>query len=143
MRGDRRCLIDRDYLRNGGRRFALLAVPRAGSSTDFCGTRADIVKSLAEQFSESPTAVGMINGNAVMEILASDDGTWTILATSTDGNSCVLSAGEGWEINPAALGEDASSLGRRLRATHDRAWGNMRAAITIQFPARQYRRPPA
>ncbi len=81
--------------------------PAPAVSTDFCGTRADIVKSLAEQFSESPTAVGMINGNAVIEVFASDDGSWTILATSTDGNSCVLSAGEGWEINPAALGEGA------------------------------------
>jgi hypothetical protein len=76
-------------------------------STDFCGTRAEIVKSLSEQFKENPTAVGMINGNAVIEVFTSNDGNWTILATSTDGKSCVLSAGVGFEINPAALGEDA------------------------------------
>ena len=43
----------------------------------------------------------------MVEIFVSDNGTWTILATGTDGKSCVLSAGEGWQINVAALGEGA------------------------------------
>ena len=76
-------------------------------ATSLCANRAEMVKSLSDKFRENPTAVGMINGDAVVEIFVSKNGTWTILATGTDGKSCVLSAGEGWEINVAALGEGA------------------------------------
>ena len=76
-------------------------------ATSFCADRTEMVKSLADKFRENPTAVGMINGDAVVEVFVSRDGTWTILATGTDGKSCVLSAGEGFEINVAALGDGA------------------------------------
>ena len=56
---------------------------------------------------ENPAAVGQINGDAVIEVFVSEKGTWTILATGTDGKSCVLSAGEDFEINVALLGEGA------------------------------------
>lgn len=72
-----------------------------------CGTRNDIVKQLSDQFKEQPQAVGMVDKSAVLEIFVSDAGTWTILATGTDGNSCILSAGEGWQDRFAALGPNA------------------------------------
>ena len=74
---------------------------------NFCADRAEMVKSLADKFKENPAAIGQIDGNAVVEVFVSSNGTWTILATGTDGRSCVLSAGEGWEINVAALGDGA------------------------------------
>jgi hypothetical protein len=74
---------------------------------NFCADRAEMVKSLADRFKENPAAMGQIDGNAVVEVFVSSNGTWTILATGTDGRSCVLSAGEGWEINVAALGDGA------------------------------------
>jgi hypothetical protein len=75
------------------------------SAMDFCADRGELVKSLTDKFDENPTAVGQVNGSAVIEVFVSEKGSWTILATGTDGRSCVLSAGEGWEINLAALGE--------------------------------------
>lgn len=74
---------------------------------DYCANRTEMVKSLADKFKENPAAVGIINGDAVVEVFVSKNGTWTILATGTDGKSCVLSAGEGFEINVAALGDGA------------------------------------
>ncbi len=74
---------------------------------DFCADRAAMVKSLSDTYRENPTAVGQIDGNAVIEIFVSEKGSWTILATRTDGKSCVVSAGEGWEVNLAALGDGA------------------------------------
>jgi hypothetical protein len=71
----------------------------------FCAERTEMVKSLADKFKENPAAIGQINSDAVIEIFVSEKGSWTILATGTDGKSCVLSAGENWEINVAALGE--------------------------------------
>ena len=73
--------------------------------------RAEMVKSLAEKFKENPAAVGVVNPSAVIEVFVSADGTWTILATGTDGKSCVLSAGDGWEINVLAMAK-ALTCGR-------------------------------
>jgi hypothetical protein len=74
---------------------------------EFCAARTEMVKSLSDKYREAPAAVGQVSGEAVIEVFVSDKGTWTILATGTDGQSCVVSAGENWEINVAALGDGA------------------------------------
>ena len=85
----------------------LAATVMPAPAQEFCAERAALVKSLSDKFEESPTALGQIDGSAVIEVFVSDKGSWTILATGTDGRSCVVSAGDGWEINLAALGEGA------------------------------------
>jgi hypothetical protein len=72
-----------------------------------CGNRDEIVRSLTEQFKESPQAVGVIDQNAVLEIFVSAAGTWTIIETGTDGNSCLVSSGEGWDSKTMVAGFDA------------------------------------
>jgi hypothetical protein len=87
---------------------ALISFPTATTTAaNYCAERTDMIKSLAEQFKENPAAVGIINPSAVIEVFVSEDGSWTILATGTDGKSCVLSAGIGWETNVLAIGEGA------------------------------------
>ena len=49
-------------------------------------------------------ATGLVDENAMMEIFVSPSGTWTILATGTDGVSCVLAVGEGFEANTQIAG---------------------------------------
>ncbi len=71
-----------------------------------CGDREAVVAELAQQFRETPMAVGQVDGNSVVEILVSQDGTWTILATGTDGKSCIVSAGEGFESTTLIAGQD-------------------------------------
>lgn len=85
--------------------LTMTATPSPANS--FCANRTEMVKSLADKFKENPTAVGQIDGSAVIEVFVSEKGSWTILATGTDGKSCVLSAGDGFQINVAALGEGA------------------------------------
>ncbi|UVK39980.1 hypothetical protein LHFGNBLO_001398 [Mesorhizobium sp. AR10] len=82
---------------------ASLAGPAGAASQ--CAARTDMVKALGERFHEQVTALGLVNPNVVLEVFVSDQGTWTILATDTRGQSCVVSAGEGWqsEITTAAL----------------------------------------
>src|SRR5690606_12946845 len=66
-----------------------------------CSTRDQMVSMLAKSFQEAPTAVGMVDSDAVVEIFVSPDhGTWTILASDPAGNSCIISAGEGWQESP-------------------------------------------
>jgi hypothetical protein len=85
--------------------LTMTATPSPANS--FCADRAEMVRSLSDKFKENPTAVGQIDGSAVIEVFVSEKGSWTILATGTDGKSCVLSAGDGFQINVAALGEGA------------------------------------
>ncbi|MCV0394243.1 MAG: hypothetical protein K5872_14005 [Rhizobiaceae bacterium] len=72
-----------------------------------CGDRDDIVESLAKDFKESPMAIGQVDQSAVVEVFVSNEGTWTILATRTDGSSCIVSSGEGWESQSMVIGVDA------------------------------------
>lgn len=62
-----------------------------------CGPRTVVAQSLAEQYREKPQSIGVVDDKTVVEVFVSDAGTWTIIATDTNGNSCVLSAGEGWD----------------------------------------------
>lgn len=72
-----------------------------------CGARNEIVQKLSAQFKEAPQSVGVVDQSAVLEVFVSDAGTWTILATGTDGNSCILSAGDGWQSKDRAVGPSA------------------------------------
>lgn len=83
----------------------LTVTATSASANTFCADRAEMVKSLSDKFKENPAALGQVNADAVIEVFVSEQGSWTILATGTNGKSCVLSAGENWEINLAALGE--------------------------------------
>ena len=62
-----------------------------------CAPRADIIKALGDKFHESEAGRGLINPNVVLEIFVSEQGSWTVLASDTKGQSCVLSVGEGWD----------------------------------------------
>jgi hypothetical protein len=85
--------------------------PRLASETlsqmNTCAARTEIVQKLADQFKEAPQAVGVVDKSAVLEVFVSDTGTWTIIATGTDGNSCILSAGEGWQSTDFVAGRSA------------------------------------
>jgi hypothetical protein len=82
---------------------ALSAVP--ATAAEQCAARADMIKALGEKFQENPTALGVVNPNVIVEVFVSDQGSWTILASDTRGQSCVVSVGEGWEsaMKTAAL----------------------------------------
>ena len=77
------------------------------AAMSMCGDREQVVSELRQTFSEAPMAVGQVDGNAVVEIFASEEGSWTILATGTDGVSCIISAGEGFESTTLIRGVDA------------------------------------
>lgn len=72
-----------------------------------CGDRGQLLDDLQQTYSEEPMAVGQVDQNAVVEILVSDSGSWTILATGTDGVSCIVSAGEAFESTSIVRGTDA------------------------------------
>lgn len=89
------------------------AVPTSPAQTvnmiplNLCGEREAVVAELAQVFQEQPMAIGQVDDRAVVEIFVSDSGTWTILATGTDGLSCIVSAGENFESTSIVRGVDA------------------------------------
>jgi hypothetical protein len=85
---------------------SLFAMPALADTS--CGPRDEIVAKLAHEFHESQQAVGFVNENAVLEVFVSGNGTWTIIATGTDGKSCLLSAGKGWESPSFVKGLDTA-----------------------------------
>jgi hypothetical protein len=105
--GDRRRQMTQRFLVS---LIALVGGVLPGSSAlaaPACGAREEIVKQLAEEFKESPQAVGVVNKNAVIEVFVSKSGTFTIIASGTDGNSCVLSTGDSWQLDALAALPDA------------------------------------
>jgi len=83
----------------------LLAQPAAAGDggRPVCGERERILRQLAEEFGETRRSRGLARGGGVVEIFANArSGSWTIVVTGADGVTCLLAAGEGFEIAPAA-----------------------------------------
>jgi hypothetical protein len=68
--------------------------PAAGQ---ICDQRHVIVASLAEQYGEAVQSIGLDNGGNLLEIFASDRGSWTAILTTPHGRTCVVAAGEAFE----------------------------------------------
>ena len=65
-----------------------------------CGDRDHVIASLSGKFPEQHIASGFQSSAGLMEIWASDsDGTWTILLTKPDGQTCVVASGTHWLEN--------------------------------------------
>lgn len=76
------------------------------SEVTTCGPRDEIVAQLGSVFQEAPSGMGMIDRTAVVEVFVSESGTFTILASGTDGTSCILASGEGWDGATLIAGRD-------------------------------------
>ncbi len=62
-----------------------------------CNQRTEIVTQLAGKYKEVPVAIGVTSKGHLVEVLSSENGrTWTIIVTTPDGMSCVVSFGESW-----------------------------------------------
>lgn len=67
-----------------------------------CADRGEMTERLREGFGEAQTGLGLVNSAQVLEVWSSDEtGTWTILMTDIDGQSCLVAAGESWKTVPA------------------------------------------
>lgn len=85
-------------------RYALLAALLAAAPVQAQGTqcapRPEIVKGLADGYGEVPVQIGLGNAGLVVEVFASEQGTWTITVTSPQGMTCLIASGEAWQAAP-------------------------------------------
>lgn len=62
-----------------------------------CAPRPVVLKKLSETYGESRQSIGLSGGNQVVEMFASDSGSWTIVVTLPSGISCITAAGQSFE----------------------------------------------
>lgn len=63
-----------------------------------CGDRGTIIDRLKTGYAEKPVSVGIIENGSLVEIYASDEGTFTIIVSAPTGGSCLVAAGDSWEL---------------------------------------------
>jgi hypothetical protein len=62
-----------------------------------CGEREEIITVLREKYAESHRASGLETASKMIEVWASEQtGTWTILVTQANGQTCVAASGQSW-----------------------------------------------
>lgn len=63
-----------------------------------CGPRPEVLQKLSSEYQETPVARGLANnGQAMVELLTSKRGTWTIIVTGTGGQACLVATGQAWQ----------------------------------------------
>lgn len=76
---------------------ALAALTTTSAFAGPCGKHEEFARTLGTKFGENRQSLGIANGAQVFELFVSAKGTWTLLATDTKGQSCVVAAGEAWQ----------------------------------------------
>ncbi|WP_170365383.1 hypothetical protein [Ruegeria arenilitoris] len=86
----------------------VLAAQQVQAQTPNCAPRPDVLQRLAETYGETRRGIGMARQGTVMEVFASDEtGTWTITVTLPNGLTCLIAAGEAYEVLAEALPPNA------------------------------------
>lgn len=80
----------------------LISGPAIAQQPGPCGARAEIVRQLTGQYGEALAYVGAASSDVLIEVyVAADGASWTLLASSASGVSCLLAAGSAWQPVPA------------------------------------------
>lgn len=80
--------------------LAMMLLPFPAAAEKVCSERSTFLDRLSHLYAEKPVALGLLSGGNVLEVLASKDGSWTILVTRPNGDACIVAAGEAWQDLP-------------------------------------------
>jgi len=80
--------------------FAFTALPAASQTQAVCGERSEFVFKLQNGYAEKPVSLGLSSNGSMIEVFASDNGTFSVLVTRPGGTSCIVAAGENWQNVP-------------------------------------------
>lgn len=64
-----------------------------------CSERNMMVGHLNDKYGETLRGAGLRGDNGVMELYVSEEGSWTLLLTLPDGNSCPVAVGDDWRMD--------------------------------------------
>lgn len=80
----------------------LFATPAAAQ---LCTDYENVVSILAKNHNEVPIGRGVTATGRMLEVFASEGGTWTIVISRAGDEACIVSSGEGWQaIAPKPTG---------------------------------------
>lgn len=83
---------------------ALMTATTASHAMGQCGDREAITQHLAEKFGERHAAIGLQSDSGLLEIWSSEQsGTWSVLLTRPDGQTCVMATGTDFYLLPELL----------------------------------------
>lgn len=68
-----------------------------------CAPHDTVATNLATSFGEARRSIGLAQDNTVMELYASETGTWTLTVTLPTGMTCLIAAGSHFETVIAPL----------------------------------------
>lgn len=68
-----------------------------------CEARVSMVDKLKSQYGETRRGAGLQSDTGIVELYVADDGSWTLLLTLPNGQSCPVAVGEAWEDDRDAL----------------------------------------
>ena len=81
--------------------YSAPAGPAEQIGTTSCERRDAVLDYLSTKYAEAPVALGVTKNGSLVEVLTSGAGaTFTIIVTRTDGTTCMVAAGRGWESLP-------------------------------------------
>ena len=87
------------YILSLGIGAMILATGHAFAQQSRCTDHATFTTRLATQFGESRQAIALTSANRVLEVFASTEtGSWTITLTDPGGPTCMVAAGQGFEL---------------------------------------------
>ncbi|HUF56989.1 MAG TPA: hypothetical protein VMM55_10570 [Thermohalobaculum sp.] len=73
-----------------------------------CAARERIVEQLEQRYGETQRAFGLANDHRLVEVFASERGSWTILLTGPRGRTCLMAAGRAFQaVEPLPQGDPA------------------------------------
>jgi hypothetical protein len=88
-----------------------LAAGQARAAAPPCADHAEMTAMLASRFGETRQSIGLASDDSLVEVFAAlDTGTWSITVTMAGGPTCLVAAGEGFQLlsdPPPATGAPA------------------------------------
>ncbi len=82
-----------------------VTIPSAEAADVVCVDRVKFIEQLKLRYGERPVSRGINFNGVLVEVFASQEGHFTILATRPDGVSCLIASGENWQDTPLLKAE--------------------------------------
>ena len=80
--------------------IGLVLFAPAALAQPVCGSHQSISENLKKSYTEAPVSMGLTASGGIIEVFASQEGTWTMVITQPNGTSCLIAVGQDWENLP-------------------------------------------
>ncbi len=80
--------------------LAAVSIPAQARAQVVCADRRLVTDHLATNYDEHAAGTGLTFAGQAIELYVAESGSWTIVVTGPDGESCIVSHGEAWQTRP-------------------------------------------